>query len=125
MTASLLDSPTPATQDITIRSDPSPQFVSNISIRKVLDTVAAKYGISYVEMTGKCRTASYVRPRQISQYLAIRLTGKSTTMIGRVFQRDHTTVLHSKWRIEELLKSDPKLGKEIQTLQEELLGGVQ
>jgi hypothetical protein len=48
------------------------------------------------------------------------LTPHSLPMIGRSFDRDHTTILHGIRRIEELAKSDPDFGERVASLKKRL-----
>jgi len=50
-------------------------------------------------------------------YLAKKLTPRSLPEIGRRFGgRDHSTVLHAVRKIEELIKTDDKLAREVNLL---------
>jgi chromosomal replication initiator protein len=47
-------------------------------------------------------------------YLAKKLTARSLPEIGRRFAgRDHSTVLHAVRKIEDLMKSDDRLAREV------------
>jgi chromosomal replication initiator protein len=73
--------------------------------------------VSRSDLLSPRRARSIVRPRQIGMYLAKKLTSRSLPEIGKRFGgRDHSTVLHAVRKIEELLKADEKLGREIALL---------
>ena len=56
-------------------------------------------------------------PRQIGMYLAKKLTARSLPEIGRRFGgRDHSTVLHAVRKIDEQMKGDEKLARELALL---------
>jgi chromosomal replication initiator protein len=56
-------------------------------------------------------------PRQIGMYLAKKLTSRSLPEIGRRFGgRDHSTVLHAVRKIEDLVKTDDRLAREVALL---------
>ena len=58
-----------------------------------------------------------VRPRQVAMYLAKTLTLRSLPEIGRRFGgRDHTTVLHSVRKVEQMMRDDNELSQEIELL---------
>ncbi len=60
-------------------------------------------------------------PRQLSMYLARRLTRLSLAQIGTYFGgRDHTTVLHACRKIEQTMQSDVKLSGVVRQLHAEL-----
>jgi chromosomal replication initiation ATPase DnaA len=53
------------------------------------------------------RNASIVHARNVVIYLVYTLTNYSMPAIGRIFNRDHTTVLHSIRKIEAERKASP------------------
>jgi len=55
----------------------------------------AVHRISQSEFLGKARERSVAWPRQDCMAMIKRETNAATTHIGRVFNRDHTTVLYS------------------------------
>ena len=60
-------------------------------------------------MKGQGRAKDISLARQIAMYLIRRMTNLSLKEIGKEFEgRDHTTVLHSLERVEELVKTDPE-----------------
>lgn len=63
------------------------------------------------------RVRKMVRPRQIAIYLCRELTLKSLPEIGRKFAgRDHTTILHSVRKIEELIQTNPAWAAEVEVI---------
>ncbi|MCL2380319.1 MAG: chromosomal replication initiator protein DnaA [Treponema sp.] len=89
----------------------------NMSMDLIQRVVAEEYHLTPNDLKGKKRTASIVRPRQISMYLCRELTEYSLTEIGQVFgDRDHTTVLHSCNRVEEESRSDTNLYSSLERL---------
>ncbi len=89
----------------------------NISIDSIQKIVADHYNLSFSDLKGKKRTKNVMLPRQIAMFIARDLTEYSTTELGAEFGgRDHTTVMHSCQKIEDLLKSDPVLSSTINAL---------
>ncbi|MBQ3023967.1 MAG: chromosomal replication initiator protein DnaA [Spirochaetaceae bacterium] len=89
----------------------------NISIEIIQKVVADKYGISVSDLKGKKRNKNVVIPRQFAMFIARELTEYSTTDIGTEFGgRDHTTVMHSCQKVDELLISDPTVHTTIEML---------
>ena len=84
--------------------------------RQIIQCVADYYNIKASELVGKRRTRNIVRPRQVAIYLAKSLTTKSLPDIGREFNRDHTTVIHSVARIEELRATDSAMAEDIEII---------
>lgn len=62
--------------------------------------VARYYDIS---LDSKCRQRELVRPRQIAQYLCRKHTKLTTPQIAKIFNLDHTTILHNVETIGRIL----------------------
>lgn len=79
-----------------------------INERDCIDTVSYLTGITQFEMENKTRRREVVIARQIAMYLICKYTRLSLKSIGEMFGgRDHTTVIHSKNTVCDLLESDP------------------
>ena len=65
----------------------------------------------------KNRKRENVFPRQVAMYLMTKFTGLSVEKIGAYFNKDHTTVLHSRKSIFNLVDSDKKVRKQIKELE--------
>ena len=88
-----------------------------ISIENIQKTVADYYKIKVSEMYSKKRTRIIARPRQMAMTIAKELTPLSLPDIGEAFGgRDHTTVLHSYRKINELRLSDPIINRDFNAL---------
>ncbi|WP_137596767.1 chromosomal replication initiator protein DnaA [Paucilactobacillus kaifaensis] len=94
---------------------------SALTIPLIQEKVAGYYHISQTDLKGKKRVKQIVVPRQIAMYLSRELTDNSLPKIGAEFGgKDHTTVLHSIDKIEEMLQSDHNLQEDVQNLKMEL-----
>ncbi len=60
----------------------------------ILQAVARYYGVKSDDLKGKARHKEIVVPRQLAMYLLREDARLSTPDIGRLLNRDHTTVLH-------------------------------
>jgi chromosomal replication initiator protein len=88
-----------------------------VRIEDILQIIGRHYSVSRADLLSPRRARSIVRPRQIGMYLAKKLTSRSLPEIGKRFGgRDHSTVLHAVRKIEDLLKADEKLAREIALL---------
>ncbi|WP_088915700.1 chromosomal replication initiator protein DnaA [Granulosicoccus antarcticus] len=88
-----------------------------VSIENIQKTVAEYYNIRLADLSGKSRSRSVARPRQLAMALAKELTSKSLPEIGKVFGgRDHTTVLHACRKIVELKESDDNIREDYSNL---------
>lgn len=61
---------------------------------KAIDTIAQQYGYTVEDMLGKSRLKRVVAVRRLC-ILMLRGKGYSTTEIGRIMNRDHSTIVHA------------------------------
>ncbi len=98
-----------------LRSFTRPQ--KNISVKNVVDKVAAFYGIDEESIYEKTRRREVVRPRQVVMYILREDFSISYPTIGtKLGGRDHTTVIHSYEKIKREVVVDTDLAKEIQNI---------
>lgn len=80
---------------------------SKVSIQKILNVVASYYNLSVSQITGKIKTGQIVNARHISIYLIRNILDIPLKQIGEAFSnRDHTTIMHSLDKVEQMLKTD-------------------
>jgi chromosomal replication initiator protein len=88
-----------------------------VRIDDILKVIGRHYNVARADLLSPRRARSVVVPRQVGMYLAKKLTPRSLPEIGRRFGgRDHSTVLHAVRKIEELMKSDDRLAREVALL---------
>lgn len=66
-----------------------------LSAEDIRDFVAAQFRVGISDLQSKSRRKEVAFPRQISMYLARKLTDEALSGIGKAFNRDHSTVVHS------------------------------
>src|SRR5690606_34009086 len=77
------------------------------SLPLIAAIVAKEHRLTVKQLKSASRSRSLVTARNQAIYLARTLNGCSLEAIGEFFgKRDHTTILHSFRRIEELLQTD-------------------
>ena len=95
----------------------------DITPELIVATVAGHYGLPEEDMYSKKRSREIANARQVAMYLMREMTQLSTTAVGKVFGgRDHTTVMHGCDKVEEGLKSDPKLRREVEQMKSKIAG---
>lgn len=75
----------------------------------IIEVVAEHFKIPVSDLLGKKRNKEIVMPRQVAMYLAREMGGMSYPDIGRAFDRDYTTVIHSYEKVKAELKKDSSL----------------
>ncbi|MCX8012959.1 MAG: chromosomal replication initiator protein DnaA [Rectinema sp.] len=90
---------------------------ASINVSSIIRTVADFYKLSTSDLKGKKRSKNIALARQVAMYIIRETTDYSTTEIGSEFSgRDHTTVMHSCQKIEDLIKFDAHFASVIQRL---------
>jgi chromosomal replication initiator protein len=90
---------------------------SRIRIDDILKVVGRHFNVGRTDLLSPRRARSVVVPRQIGMYLAKKMTARSLPEIGRRFGgRDHSTVLHAVRKIEDQIKTDDRLAREVALL---------
>ncbi len=88
-----------------------------IKIDDILKIVGRHYNVAKADLLSPRRSRTVVVPRQIGMYLAKKLTSRSLPEIGRRFGgRDHSTVLHAVRKIDEQVRVDENMAKDVALL---------
>ena len=101
----------------------APDPIQELSPQITRDRVAQQWGVTADALASKRRTKEVTVPRQIAMYLIRELLDLPLVDIGKVFGgRDHSTVIHSIRKVEEVMASDPALRQRIEGIRAELAG---
>ncbi|HAY38542.1 MAG TPA: chromosomal replication initiator protein DnaA [Desulfobacteraceae bacterium] len=95
----------------------------NVTIDVIKKLVCKHYNISIKDIASSSRKQSIVRPRQIAIFLSRRYTDAPLQAIGKSFNRYHATALHSIGTIEQGLKENGSLQKQVEFLSQKLEAG--
>ena len=92
-----------------------------ITLERIINAVSEFYNIDSKEIKGDKRSKSVAQARQIAIYLARNLTNLSLKEIGNDFgKRDHSTILHSFNKIENLTRKNKRIKGDIETIKSKL-----
>ena len=95
--------------------------IGNISIEAIQKVVADYYNISFSDIKGKKQTKKIVFPRHVAIYIAREITENSFTEIGSEFGgKDHSTMMTSYKKIDNLIKTDATLNNAIKSMIKEI-----
>lgn len=93
-----------------------------ITPESVISAVAAYYRVSKADLTGKSKKKEIVIPRQICCYLMCDLLSLPLISIGKELGgRDHTTIIHSRDKIEEMTRVNDKIAKDVDDIKNIIL----
>ena len=81
----------------------------DMTVERVIQTVAQYFEIKGSDIIGKERTANIVIPRQIAMFLCRCLTSLSISELGAYFGRNSATVLHAVQKVEKEIDRDEKV----------------
>jgi chromosomal replication initiator protein len=79
----------------------------------VIQAVCKTFNIDFSKLKTKRRERKYVIARQVIMYLLRIHTKMTFAKIGSIFRQDHSTAMHAKSQIEDLLFSDKELKEKL------------
>ena len=82
----------------------------------IIEETGKCYGIEVGDIMSSSRTKEVTLARQVAMYIVRQLTKLTLPEIGRVFGRDHSTVLHSLEKVEGLIKEDRETAENIRDI---------
>ena len=86
----------------------------------IIQTVSNFYSVPVDQIMSDRRSKDTVQPRQMAMYLVRKMMNYSLPEIGKVFGRDHTTVMHACDKIDSDRKKNAELEDIIKTLIENI-----
>ena len=89
-------------------------------IDRIFDAVCRRYRVEREELCGKKRNDNIAKARHTCIYLIRHMTGLSLSDIGKIFSRDHTTVIASVRYVEGQIESVPGVESEVNELLSEI-----
>jgi len=94
-----------------------------IEPKHILHAVTEEFDVSEDELFSRSRAHRIALPRQVAMHLLREGTPLSYPEIGEMLGgRDHTTVMYGNEKVSELLETDPKLRRRVNSIQEALYG---
>ncbi len=89
-------------------------------VEKIISTVSKFYGVAVEDIKSRKKLENIVNARHIAVYLIRDLTDLSLKEIGKIFGRDHTTVMASIEKIDVGTKTKNNIASEIKKLKKEI-----
>ena len=80
-----------------------------------------EFKVSYKDLQSRSRKKIITFPRQVAMYLGRKHTSESLDVIGRTFNRNHATVLHSVKVVSELCRSDTSVRRQVEILDNKMV----
>ena len=82
--------------------------------------IARQFKLSVQDLQSRSRKKTIAFPRQVSMYLARKYTDEGLADIGKVFNRDHSTVLHSVRKITDAMSRNGSIRGQVELLAKKL-----
>ncbi len=82
----------------------------------IAEMIGREYKVTYKDLKSRSRKKAITFPRQVAMYLGRKHTSESLGDIGRIFNRNHATVLHSVKVVSELCRSDISVRRQVDIL---------
>ncbi|HJB93169.1 MAG TPA: chromosomal replication initiator protein DnaA [Candidatus Borkfalkia stercoripullorum] len=93
-----------------------------VTADKIIGSICFFYKISRENLLGKSKKKELVQPRQICAYLMCEIMNIPLVSIGEALGgRDHTTVIHSREKITNLIKVNDRIAKEVEDIRNMIL----
>lgn len=96
------------------------EYPVRVSPSKIIDVVCEAYNVTIIELMGKRRDVPLPAARQLSMYLIRKYCNGKVTQIGKLFNKDHTTVIHSCQEVVKRMDVYPDFVKKVQQITENL-----
>ena len=93
---------------------------NSLNAQLISELVGSQFKISIQDMQSKSRKKKISFPRQMAMYLSRKHTDETLADIGRVFNRDHSTVMHSIKVISGLNRRDNSVSAQIDLLSDKV-----
>jgi chromosomal replication initiator protein len=94
-----------------------PSAQVNLSMEKIIETVAKHYRVDIKKLKSPDRSAALALPRHIAMYLSYEMLGTSLPRIGQFFgNRRHTSALHGYKKIKLLISKESNIAHSVQQI---------
>lgn len=92
----------------------------NVTVDKIFASIEKKFGVKKSDLTGKSRVKEIAHARHVAIFLIRDVTEMSYPNIGKLFNRDHTTIIASEETVRKKLSSDRTLEATINEILKEI-----
>jgi chromosomal replication initiator protein len=89
-------------------------------VERIIRVVCKKYGVTEEDIKSKKKTDTVTNARQVAIYFIRKNTDLSLDEIGKIFGRDHSTVIYSLNKIDLNMKTVKFFDSEIDAMASEL-----
>lgn len=91
-----------------------------VTSRAVSELVSAQYKLSLDDLRSRSRKRAIAFPRQVAMFLCRKHTEETLADIGRLFNRDHSTVMHAVKVVSTMNRRDTSVASQLKLLSDKL-----
>jgi chromosomal replication initiator protein len=88
----------------------------NLTTALIGELISREFNVSYKDLQSRSRKKVISFPRQVAMYLGRKHTEETLGSIGKIFNRNHATVLHSVKVVSELCRRDTSVRRQVEIL---------
>ncbi len=88
----------------------------NLTTALIGEMISREFNVSYKDLQSRSRKRVISFPRQVAMYLGRKHTEESLGDIGKIFNRNHATVLHAVKVVSELCRQDISVRRQVEIL---------
>lgn len=88
----------------------------------IIKVICDHFSLSMEQLNVRCRKREFVFPRQVIMYFLSEYTDWTYKTIGELFNQDHTTAIHNKDTVKDLIDTDDKIKERIEELKKTIAG---
>lgn len=81
----------------------------NLTAERIIDCVCRYFTVKKEDLLGKKKNKEIVEPRQICMYTICNLLDLPQESIGKIFGRDHSTVIHARDKITRMIEENNRI----------------
>ena len=89
---------------------------ATLTIRNISETVAASFDVDMVVLSSKRQDRGASIPRKVAMFLCRELTNETETEVGKIFNRDYSTVIAAIRSLVSMMESDAALARRVQDI---------
>ncbi len=93
---------------------------ADLTSRAVSELVCSKFKVTFEDLQSRSRKRTIAFPRQVAMYLCRKHTEDTLADIGKVFRRDHSTVMHAVKVVSALSRKDTTVSSQLKILSDKL-----
>lgn len=91
-----------------------------VTSRAVSELVSAQYKLSLDDLRSRSRKRAIAFPRQVAMFLCRKHTEETLADIGKLFNRDHSTVMHAVKVVSTMNRRDTSVASQLKLLSDKL-----